>query len=155
MGKIIYTLSPQRFPSQIRNAVSASAGTALLVIQRALSSGSMIRGGQTRSGGIDESRIIWTGLERAFKDVQKEAKGVMTLERGLSVSFEEEVGEMTTPNLLELAKEGKEGLDGVVPTAWFWREVAAGLEKRIKDSCRSKGPGYLTLTQRLRFWRGR
>ena len=43
----------------------------------------MIRGGQTRTGGIDEARIIWTGLERAFRDVQREGTGIAVLEKGL------------------------------------------------------------------------
>ena len=138
MGRILYTLSPQTFPAQIRNAVSASSGTALLVIQRALSSGSMVRGGQTRTGGVDEARIIWSGLERAFRDVQREGRGIAILETGLSSSTDEvadEDGEVVS-GLLELAKEGKEGLDGVAPTAWFWRECASGMDKRFKESCR-------------------
>jgi hypothetical protein len=140
MGRILYVLSPQTFPSQIRNAVSASAGTALLVVQRALSSGSMVRGGQTRTGGIDESRIIWTGLEKAFKEVQREGKGIATLERGLTTApndeNEDEEERDNVVGLLELAKEGKEGLDGVGPSAWFWRECAAGMDKRFRDACR-------------------
>jgi hypothetical protein len=141
MGRILYTLSPQTFPSQIRNAVSASAGTALLVVQRALTSGSMVRGGQTRTGGIDESRIIWTGLEKAFKEVQREGKGIATLEMGLTTTpidenDNEEDRENVIPGLLELAKEGKDGLDGVGPSAWFWRECATGMDKRFRDACR-------------------
>lgn len=137
MGRILYTLSPQTFPAQIRNAVSASAGTALLVIQRALTSGSMVRGGQTRTGGVDEARIIWSGLERAFRDVQREGRGIAILENGLSSSTEEidDEGDDVS-GLLELAKEGKEGLDGVAPTAWFWRECASGMDKRFRESCR-------------------
>ena len=135
MGQILYTLSPQTFPSQIRTAVSASAGTALLAIQRALSSGSMVRGGQTRTGGIDESRIIWTGLERALKDVQREGRGIATLEAGLAAPDENaDEGEVT--GLLDLAKEGKGGLDGVGPCAWFWRGCASGMDKRFRDACR-------------------
>ena len=143
MGRIFYTLSPRTFPAQIKNTVSASSGTALLVIQRALSSGSMVRGGQTRSGGIDESRIIWTGLERAFKEVQREGRGIAILESGLSSTPDENDDEgdnVSGVNLLELAKDGKEGLDGVSPTAWFWRECAAGMDKRIKDACRCMSP---------------
>jgi len=143
MGRILYTLSRQTFPAQIRMSVTASAGTALLVIQRALSSGSMVRGGQTRTGGIDEARIIWTGLERAFKDVQKEAKGVVVLERGLvspTSDENEEKGEGEVLGLLELAKDGKDGLDGVGPSAWFWREVAAGMDKRFREACRCMTP---------------
>jgi hypothetical protein len=139
MGRIFYTLSPQTFPAQIKNAVFASLGTALLVIQRALSSGSMVRGGQTRSGGVDEARVIWTGLERAFKEVQREGRGIAILEKGLSSTPDESDDEgdnVGGVNLLELAKDGKEGLDGVAPTAWFWRECAAGMDKRIKDACR-------------------
>jgi hypothetical protein len=144
MGRILYTLSPQTFPAQIRMTVTASAGTALLVVQRALSSGSMVRGGQTRTGGIDEARIIWTGLERAFKDVQREGKGVAVLERGLvspTTDEGEENGEGGgVSGLLELAKDGKDGLDGVGPSAWFWRECAAGMDKRFKDACRCMCP---------------
>lgn len=137
MGHILYTLSPQTFPAQIRNAVSASAGSALLVIQRALSSGSMVRGGQTRTAGVDEAKIIWTGLERAFKDVQKEGRGIALLERGLiSTQDENEDEGEVVGDLLELAKDGKEGLDGVAPSAWFWRECATGMDKRFKDACR-------------------
>ena len=143
MGRILYTLSPQTFPAQIRDAVTASAGTALLVIQRALSSGSMVRGGQTRTGGIDEARIIWTGLERAFKEVQREGRGIAILETGListpDKNENDEEGEVGV-NLLELAKDGKEGLDGVAPSAWFWRECAAGMDKRIRDACRCSSP---------------
>ena len=115
----------------------------MLVIQRALSSGSMVRGGQTRTGGTDESRVIWTGLERAFKEVQREGRGIAILERGLSSTPDENDDEgdnVSGVNLLELAKEGKEGLDGVAPTAWFWRECAAGMDKRIKDACRCMSP---------------
>jgi hypothetical protein len=138
MGPILYTLSPQTFPSQIRTAVNTSAGTALLAIQRALSSGSMVRGGQTRTGGIDEARIIWTGLERAFKDVQREGRGITTLEAGLTTPTDENGTEEIVMGLLELAKEGKGGLDGVGPSAWFWRECASGMDKRFRDSCRCK-----------------
>ena len=139
-GRILYTLSPQTFPSQIRNAVSAGSGTALLSIQRALSSGSMVRGGQTRTGGADEARVIWTGLERAFKDVQKEGRNISILEKGLNPTSDAiEEGEVRV-NLMELAREGKEGLDGVAPTAWFWRECAAGMDKRFRDSCRCTSP---------------
>ena len=139
-GRILYTLSPQTFPSQIRNAVSASSGTALLSIQRALSSGSMVRGGQTRTGGVDEARVIWTGLERAFKEVQREGQNIAILERGLSpTSDATEEGEVKV-NLIELARDGKQGLDGVAPTAWFWRECAAGMDKRFRDSCRCTSP---------------
>ena len=103
----------------------------------------MVRGGQTRTGGADEARIIWTGLERAFKDVQKEGKGVAMLEKGLlstnlDDTDEEEIEVVS--GLLELAKEGKEGLDGVTPTAWFWRETASGLDRRLRDACRSMFP---------------
>lgn len=137
MGQILYTLSPTTFPAQIRNAVSASAGTALLVIQRALSSGSMVRGGQTRTGGIDEARVIWTGLERAFKEVQREGTGIATLERGLSRTRDDGENDVDgVIDLLELAKDGKEGLDGVAPSAWFWRECASGMDKRFRDACR-------------------
>jgi hypothetical protein len=141
MGRIFYTLSPQTFPAQIRNTVTASAGTALLVIQRALSSGSMVRGGQTRTGGTDESRVIWTGLERAFKEVQREGRGIAILERGLISTLDEngEEGEVGV-NLLDLAKDGNGGLDGVAPSAWFWRESAAGMDKRIRDACRCTYP---------------
>jgi hypothetical protein len=141
-GRIFYTLSPQTFPAQIKTTVSGSSGTALLVIQRALSSGSMVRG-QTRTGGTDESRIIWTGLERAFKEVQREGRGIAILERGLSSAPDENDDEgdnVSGINLLELAKDGKEGLDGVAPTAWFWRECASGMDKRIKDACRCMSP---------------
>ena len=148
MGRILYTLSPQTFPAQIRMSVTASAGTALLVIQRALSSGSMVRGGQTRTGGIDEARIIWTGLERAFKDVQREGKGVAVLERGLvsptTDENEEKEERSGVTGLLELAKDGKDGLDGVGPSAWFWRECAAGMDKRFKDACRCMCPPFLS-----------
>jgi hypothetical protein len=122
----------------MRNAVAASSGTALLSIQRALSSGSMVRGGQTRTGGVDEARVIWTGLERAFKEVQREGRNVSTLEKGLGARGEEgvEEGEEVKVNLMDLAREGKDGLDGVAPTAWFWRECAAGMDKRVRDSCR-------------------
>jgi hypothetical protein len=101
----------------------------------------MVRGGQTRTGGIDESRIIWIGLEKAFKEVQREGKGIATLERGLTAApndenENEEERENVGVGLLELAKEGKEGLDGVGPSAWFWRECAAGMDKRFRDACR-------------------
>ena len=97
----------------------------------------MVRGGQTRTGGIDEARIIWTGLERAFKDVQKEARGVAILERGLiSAADDDEDESEGLSGLLELAKEGRDGLDGVGPSAWFWRECASGMDKRFKDACR-------------------
>lgn len=150
MGRILYTLSPQTFPAQIKNAVSASAGTALLAIQRALSSGGMVRGGQTRTGGVDEGRIIWTGLERAFKDVQREGRGIAILEKGLSSTPDQTVEEgEVVGGLLELAEEGKEGLDGVAPTAWFWRECAAGMDKRFRDACRTSP--FLARTLRTGF----
>jgi hypothetical protein len=140
MGRILYALSPSTFPSQIKNSVSASAGTALLAIQRALGSGSMVRGGQTRTGGTDEARIIWTGLERAFKEVQKEGKGISVMEKGLLPNVDAEGDDEgegdTIGSLLDLAKEGNEGLDGVTPVAWFWREIASGLDKRLRDACR-------------------
>jgi len=97
----------------------------------------MIRGGQTRTGGIDEARIIWAGLERAFRDVQREGTGIAVLERGLSKTKEEDENEEEgVTGLLELAKDGKEGLDGVAPSAWFWRECASGMDKRFRDACR-------------------
>jgi hypothetical protein len=103
----------------------------------------MVRGGQTKTGGSDEARIIWTGLERAFKEVQREGRGIAILEKGLISTGnenEEEAGEGGDAgrgvDLLELAKDGKEGLDGVAPSAWFWRECAAGMDKRIRDACR-------------------
>jgi hypothetical protein len=149
MGQILYTLSPGTFPAQIRNAVSASAGTALLVIQRSLSSGSMVRGGQTRTGGIDEARVIWSGLERAFKEVQREGTGIAILENGLSKTKDDEdnENEERVTGLLELAKDGKEGLDGVAPSAWFWRECAAGMDKRFRDACRCMNFSFLPLGQ--------
>ena len=112
-----------------------------MAIQRALGTGSMVRAGQTRTGGMDESRVIWTGLERAFKEMQKEGRGVVILEKGLNPSTydENDEGAQTVGlNLLELAKEGKDGLDGVTPTAWFWRECATGIDKRIKEACRGR-----------------
>ena len=139
MGRILYTLSPSSFPAQIRNAVSASSGTAVMAIQRALGTGSMVRAGQTRTGGMDESRVIWTGLERAFKEMQKEGRGVVILEKSLEGSTPDENDEEADApelNLLEMAKEGKDGLDGVSPTAWFWRECASGVDKRIREACR-------------------
>jgi hypothetical protein len=139
MGQILYILSPGTFPAQVRSAVSASAGTAILAVQRALSSGSMVRGGQTRTGGIDEARVIWTGLERAFKEVQREGRGIGVLEAGLDrVADENE--EDAVAGLLELAKEGKGGLDGVGTSAWFWRECASGIDKRFRDACRCTSP---------------
>jgi hypothetical protein len=118
-----------------------------MAIQRALGTGSMVRAGQTRTGGMDESRVIWTGLERAFKEMQKEGRGIAVLENGLSMTTSdenEESFEISGLNLLELAKEGKDGLDGVSPTAWFWRECATGLDRRIREACRSNN--YFKLT---------
>ena len=82
--------------------------------------------------------MIWTGLERAFKELQREGRNVATLEKGLSPGAEEgeEEGEEVKVNLMALAREGKDGLDGVAPSAWFWRECAAGMDKRVRDSCR-------------------
>jgi len=103
----------------------------------------MVRGGQTRSGGVDETRIIWTGLERSLKEVQREGRGIAILEGGLisaSDENEEEEDVGGGVNLLELAKEGKDGLDGVTPIAWFWRECAAGMDKRVRDACRCMSP---------------
>jgi hypothetical protein len=86
--------------------------------------------------------VIWTGLERAFKEVQREGRNVATLEKGLSADGEE--GEEVKVNLMDLAREGKDGLDGVAPTAWFWRECAAGMDKRVRDSCRGMAArGYV------------
>ena len=103
----------------------------------------MVRGGQTRTGGIDEARVIWTGLERAFKEVQREGTGIALLERGLSKNKDDDendevvvVVEGRGIGLLELAKDGREGLDGVGPSAWFWRECASGMDKRFRDACR-------------------
>ena len=104
----------------------------------------MVRGGQTRTGGIDEARVIWTGLERAFKEVQREGTGIALLERGLSkIKDDDENDEVVVVveegrgiGLLELAKDGREGLDGVGPSAWFWRECASGMDKRFRDACR-------------------
>ena len=110
-----------------------------MAIQRALGTGSMVRARQTRTGGMDESRVIWTGLERAFKEMQKEGRGVVILEKSLEGSTpdeNDEEGDATELNLLEMAKEGKDGLDGVSPTAWFWRECASGVDKRIREACR-------------------
>jgi len=105
----------------------------------------MVRAGQTRTGGMDESRVIWTGLERAFREMQKEGRGVVILETGLTMSTSDEneaSTETSELNLLELAKEGKDGLDGVSPTAWFWRECATGVDRRIREACR--GAPFLT-----------
>jgi len=42
--------------------------------------------------------------------------------------------------IFDLAKEGKGGLDGVGPCAWFWRECASGMDKRFRDACRCMSP---------------
>ena len=109
----------------------------------------MVRGGGTRSGGVDEARVIWTGLERAMKDVQREARGIVVLEQGLQGKKEtdenqpaevDEEGGAVVGGLMELAIEGKGGLDGVAPSAWFWRECAACMDKRFRDACRCTIP---------------
>jgi hypothetical protein len=122
----------------------------------------MVRGGQTRTGGIDEARVIWTGLERAFKEVQREGTGIALLERGLSrIKDDDENDELVEGRvigLLEFAKDGKEGLDGVAPSAWFWRECASGMDKRFRDACRCMllfpsffiGCAFLSLVPSLR-----